>query len=40
MKKDGTLHPDRLTVLGKTLRENNEGKTSKFWKLFILLKTL
>ena len=30
MKKDGTLHPDRLTVTGKTLRENNEGKTSKF----------
>ena len=40
MKKDGTLHPDRLTVTGKTLRENNEGKTSKILKLFILLKTL
>ena len=40
MKKDGTLHPDRLTVTGKTLRENNEGKTSKILMLFILLKTL
>ena len=29
MKKDGTLHPDRLTVTGKTLRENNEGKNIK-----------
>ena len=29
MKKDGTLHPDRLTVTGKTLRENNEGKEIK-----------
>ncbi|MGV3042290.1 dihydroxy-acid dehydratase [Staphylococcus rostri] len=26
MKKDGVLHPDRITVTGKTLRENNEGK--------------
>ncbi|RZI09106.1 dihydroxy-acid dehydratase domain-containing protein, partial [Staphylococcus aureus] len=26
MKKEGTLHPDRVTVTGKTLRENNEGK--------------
>ena len=25
-KKEGTLHPDRITVTGKTLRENNEGK--------------
>ena len=40
MKKDGTLHPDRLTVTGKSLRENNEGKTSKILKLFILLKPL
>ena len=40
MKKDGTLHPDRLTVTGKTLRENNEGKNIKILKLFILLKTL
>ncbi len=29
MKKDGTLHPDRITVTGKTLRENNEGKEIK-----------
>ena len=29
MKKEGTLHPDRLTVTGKTLRENNEGKEIK-----------
>ena len=40
MKKDGTLHPDRLTVTGKTLRENNEGKNIKILMLFILLKTL
>ncbi|MCS4486972.1 dihydroxy-acid dehydratase [Staphylococcus americanisciuri] len=26
MKKEGVLHPDRITVTGKTLRENNEGK--------------
>ncbi|MDO5376641.1 MAG: dihydroxy-acid dehydratase [Staphylococcus rostri] len=26
MKKDGVLHPDRITITGKTLRENNEGK--------------
>ncbi|MDN8801679.1 dihydroxy-acid dehydratase, partial [Staphylococcus aureus] len=26
MKKDGTLHPDRISVTCKTLRENNEGK--------------
>ncbi|MCP5865382.1 dihydroxy-acid dehydratase, partial [Klebsiella pneumoniae] len=25
MKKEGTLHSDRLTVTGKTLRENNQG---------------
>ncbi|MDT3895025.1 dihydroxy-acid dehydratase [Staphylococcus arlettae] len=25
-KKEGTLHPDRITVTGQTLRENNEGK--------------
>lgn len=29
MKKEGTLHPDRLTVTGKTLRENNQGKEIK-----------
>ncbi len=29
MNKDGTLHPDRITVTGKTLRENNEGKEIK-----------
>lgn len=29
MKKEGTLHPDRITVTGKTLRENNEGKEIK-----------
>ncbi len=29
MKKDGTLHPDRITVTGKTLRVNNEGKEIK-----------
>ena len=26
LMKRRTLHPDRLTVTGKTLRENNEGK--------------
>ena len=26
MKKDGTLHPERITVTGKTLKENNKGK--------------
>lgn len=26
MKKPGTLHPNRITVTGKTLKENNEGK--------------
>ncbi|PNZ99026.1 dihydroxy-acid dehydratase [Staphylococcus massiliensis CCUG 55927] len=26
MKKEGTLHPDRITATGQTLRENNEGK--------------
>lgn len=26
MKKESVLHPDRITVTGKTLRENNEGK--------------
>ncbi|EIS6282993.1 dihydroxy-acid dehydratase [Staphylococcus pseudintermedius] len=26
MKKEGVLHPDRITVTGKTLRENNQGK--------------
>ncbi|OEK98962.1 dihydroxy-acid dehydratase [Staphylococcus casei] len=25
-KKEGTLHPDRITATGKTLRENNENK--------------
>lgn len=25
-KREGTLHPDRITATGKTLRENNEGK--------------
>ncbi|MBU0439209.1 dihydroxy-acid dehydratase [Staphylococcus succinus] len=25
-KKEGTLHPDRVTATGKTLRENNENK--------------
>jgi len=25
-KKEGTLHPDRITATGKTLRENNEHK--------------
>lgn len=29
MKKEGTLHPDRVTVTGKTLRENNQGKEIK-----------
>ena len=36
MKKEGTLHPDRLTVTGKTLRENNQGKEIKISMLFIL----
>ncbi|ELH0955042.1 dihydroxy-acid dehydratase [Staphylococcus pseudintermedius] len=27
MKKEGVLHPDRITVTGKTLRENNQDKT-------------
>ena len=35
MKKEGTLHPDRLTVTGKTLRENNEGKEIKILMSFI-----
>ncbi|WP_340297313.1 dihydroxy-acid dehydratase [Staphylococcus coagulans] len=26
MKKDGVLHPDRITVTGRTLRENNQDK--------------
>lgn len=26
MKKEGVLHPDRITVTGKTLRENNQDK--------------
>ncbi|WP_353419718.1 dihydroxy-acid dehydratase [Staphylococcus delphini] len=26
MKKEGILHPDRITVTGKTLRENNQDK--------------
>ncbi|EGQ1671457.1 dihydroxy-acid dehydratase [Staphylococcus pseudintermedius] len=26
MKKEGVLHPDRITVTGKTLRENNRDK--------------
>ncbi|EGQ3163455.1 dihydroxy-acid dehydratase [Staphylococcus pseudintermedius] len=26
MKKEGVLHPDRITVAGKTLRENNQDK--------------
>lgn len=26
MKKEGVLHPDRITVTGKTLRENNQNK--------------
>ncbi|ELJ9061088.1 dihydroxy-acid dehydratase [Staphylococcus pseudintermedius] len=26
MKKEGVLHPDRITVNGKTLRENNQDK--------------
>ncbi|MBA8779629.1 dihydroxy-acid dehydratase [Staphylococcus schleiferi subsp. coagulans] len=26
MKKDGVLHPDRITVTGRTLRENNQNK--------------
>lgn len=25
LKKDGVLHPDRITVTGQTLRENYEG---------------
>ncbi|WP_105980395.1 dihydroxy-acid dehydratase [Staphylococcus simulans] len=29
MKKEGTLHPDRVTVTGKTLSENNQGKEIK-----------
>ncbi|MGX8003935.1 dihydroxy-acid dehydratase domain-containing protein [Staphylococcus hominis] len=29
MKKEGSLHPDRLTVTGKTLREQNQGKEIK-----------
>ncbi|MGT2340958.1 dihydroxy-acid dehydratase domain-containing protein [Staphylococcus aureus] len=37
MKKDGTLHPDRITVTGKTLRENNEGKEIKNFMSFTLL---
>ena len=35
-EKEGTLHPDRLTVTGKTLRENNQGKEIKISMLFIL----
>ena len=37
MKKDGTLHPDRITVTGKTLRENNEGKEIKNFDVIHLL---
>lgn len=29
MKKDGILYLDRLIVMGKILRENNEGKNIK-----------
>ena len=30
MKKDGTLHPDRLTVTGKTLERTMKVKKLKF----------
>ena len=36
MKKDGTLHPDRLTVTGKTLRETMKVKKLKISMSFIL----
>ncbi len=40
MKKDGTLHPDRITVTGKTLRENNEGKEIKNFDAIYLRCTI
>ena len=40
MKKDGTLHPDRLTVTGKTLRETMKVKKLKISMSFILRSTI
>ena len=39
MKKDGTLHPERITVTGKTLKKKKERKLQTLM-LYILLIAL